>query len=214
MRMRNSIIHHTRLVRSVFTLAFLLLCLGATALADPNYEVNTKLAPFEKGKTVVEHLDVWGEGRLDYKIDEATNVSGFKDSYNLNRNKQKVTTYGAPDAGREVPNLIGVSSFNVGLEGLFSPKSIKYLTLMNAPMVKKMAEDMADAVAVDGRILLYGSYKEFASEVREALQSKDRYKDENYYTSASKLPTAYPAKFKEYRSVDPEMDHVWEFIAK
>jgi hypothetical protein len=203
-----------RTARPLITLAFALLWLTRSALAEPpNYTVNTQLPAYKLGD-VAECVDVWGEGRLDYKIESDPHVSGFKDCYNVNLATQKVSVAFSPDTGKDLPNLIPVSSFTVGLDGKFKPKTVKIFTLMNAPLTKKMADDIADAVADGGRILLYGSNLTFQNRMYDALNEKGRLKDWTGYAVPTKLPDTYAARFKEIQSVDATMAFVIELVVK
>jgi hypothetical protein len=99
----------------------------------------------------IDHLDIWGEGR----IINGDQVSGFKNSYNLNKKDHKLVT--GVNSGKSIPNQINVNSYEEGFGSNNIPEnSVKLMTLMNAPIHESIARDMAKAINKDtGMIVLY-----------------------------------------------------------
>jgi len=99
--------------------------------------------------TTIGLLDVWGEGY----INDHGQITGFKNSQNLNKYNQKVSN--GPNRGKPIPNLIPVDDWD-------SPKfpiadgMISNLTLMGAPINVDTAKEMYRVLdKTDGVVLLY-----------------------------------------------------------
>jgi hypothetical protein len=97
-------------------------------------------------------LDVWGEGRI--KTDDGM-VTGFDEALNINMYDQKISN--GPDAGKDIPNLSPVYSYE---DPIFSLEdgSYQFITLMGAPISTGTAMEMCrvfDSEPENGVIYLY-----------------------------------------------------------
>jgi hypothetical protein len=202
----------------MIAVAFALLWLTTSALADPpNYKTNTQLPAHQKAASV-EHIDLWGEGRVEWECGtpskKRTCISGFKDSYNLNT-VGKTVMMGSVDDGKDIPNHIPVTSWENGLEDKVGAKTVKYFSVMNAPIDEIMADHIAASLQDNGMVLLYGSDEAFAQRVQRALEQKARFVSAALYGTVEELPTTLPAKFKEPKMGGPyAKKHVWVVAAR
>jgi hypothetical protein len=95
-------------------------------------------------------LDVWGEGFIRAQ----TGTSGFQDSYNLNKNSQPVSS--GPNMGLNIPSLVSVENFDNPVFPI-SDGAVSIMTLMNAPIVRPVAEEMYRTLEKNqGVVILYG----------------------------------------------------------
>ncbi len=124
------------------------------ALPSPNYKVNKKLPEYTRGKPFesIGILDVWGQGRV--VTDGLT--TGFKNSYNMDMKGQIV--WNGPDEGTAIPNFIPVEDYDSGFgSDIIKDNSVKYITLMGAPIVKNVAASIARAInKSDGAVIVWG----------------------------------------------------------
>jgi len=124
------------------------------SLPPPDYSINNKLPTYTPGAKIT-HLDVWGEGRIELP----NIITGFTDSYNLNKKGQPVSN--APSHMKQtlIPNSIDVSGYFVGFDlanTQIPAGGVKYMTLMGAPIDEMVAKDMLSSLdQTSGVIILY-----------------------------------------------------------
>ncbi len=114
-------------------------------------------------------LDVWGEGRI---ITQENLITGFSNAFNLNHENQKISN--GPNKGKEIPNLIPVSDYN---NPTFPIKDnvVDFITLMGAPVVKKVVQEMCRVFNKDlvknpyGLMIFYGISQEEIDIVRKNI---------------------------------------------
>ena len=137
---------------------------------SPNYIVNKQLSKYVPGNTI-DHLDVWGQGRIHA---EGKMITGFTDSYNLEKSDMVVSN--GADTGRQIPNMIGVSGYDVGFENAVNQipaDGVTYMTCMGAPINAPMAADMTKAInPVNGVVILYDFNDDSAATLEAALLAR------------------------------------------
>lgn len=138
----------------------------------PNYARNTQLTPYLPG-TKVDHLDIWGQGRCE-TIDTPPVITGFKDSYNLE--KQGSVVWNGLDTGRQIPNQISVTSWFDGFDNRINRipnDGVKIMTSMGSMIDQTMANDMTKALDPnDGVIILYDFSATGAAALEAALYAR------------------------------------------
>lgn len=116
----------------------------------------------------VKILDFWGEGR----IIERGLITGFPNSYNVNHQHQQVTN--GPNMGKPIPNRIPTVDYNtVSIASFVADNTFQYVTLMGAPLIPAVAQEMYRVVRKDelARIILYGTGKAHILETQVASQN-------------------------------------------
>lgn len=97
-------------------------------------------------------LDVWGEGRI---VDHSTRppvITGFIDTYNLNKVGQRISN--GPQMGQFIPNLLPVTEYE-NPKFPVDDRSVAHVTLMGAPITTGTAREMCRVLALPGTIYLY-----------------------------------------------------------
>lgn len=103
-------------------------------------------------------VDFWGEGFV--KVDHANkrpDISGFKDCYNINHQYQLVSN--GKDRNKKIPNRIPTKGYGdndaLDLQGYILSSSIQYITLMNAPITDKVADEIARILNKDNGTFIH-----------------------------------------------------------
>lgn len=125
---------------------------------------------------LINHIDVWGEGRLVYP----GNCTGFATSFNINLN-QGITFPGYTYHGYAIPNLLPVCAYDDTFD-VIPDKSVKTVTTMGSPIAAVIAEEMARIVADSGVVITFGHdyNSEEISTLTSALQARGFFRTTTY----------------------------------
>jgi hypothetical protein len=106
-------------------------------------------APFNE---IIDHIDVWGEGRI---LEVKTGIcTGFQTSFNINLN-QGITLKGYEYYGYAIPNLLPVCNYDDTFD-VIPDKSVKTVTTMGAPIHPIIAKEISRIVADSGVVITFG----------------------------------------------------------
>ncbi|MBL4762542.1 MAG: hypothetical protein JKY93_07580 [Gammaproteobacteria bacterium] len=138
---------------------------------------------------LIDHIDVWGEGRKD---DHGLRT-GFPAAFNINLN-QGIGPTGYQYADHAIPNLLPVCTYSDTFD-VIPDKSVKTITIMGSPIIETVANEIARIVADSGAVLTFG-YKYHDNDIKtlmESLNGRAFIKDISYklgsnYTAISLEP--------------------------